>query len=118
MEQLNQTHCVPCSRGAPQATDSEIAEYLTQLPGWSVLEVAGEKRLTKSFAFKNFAYALAFTNRVGELAEEEGHHPTLLTEWGKVTATWWTHKIGGLHQNDFVMAAKTDEAFMSAQGTK
>jgi len=99
-------------------SESEIVEYLTTLPGWLVVEVDGVKHLTKSFAFKNFAYALAFTDRVGELAEQEGHHPALLTEWGKVTATWWTHAIAGLHQNDFIMAAKTDEAFRVAPGVK
>jgi 4a-hydroxytetrahydrobiopterin dehydratase len=69
------------------------------------------KRLQRAFKFKNFAEALQFTNQVGALAEEEGHHPALLTEWGKVTVTWWTHKIKGLHRNDFIMAAKTDELY-------
>lgn len=118
MEQLNQARCIPCEGGVPAATDREITEYLGQLPGWHVLTVDGEKRLTRSFKFDNFAHALAFTNRVGELAEEEGHHPALLTEWGQVTATWWTHSISGLHKNDFVMAAKTEEAFQSAPGAK
>lgn len=118
MEQLNQTRCVPCEGGVPQADEAEIAGYLAQLQGWKILEVEGVKRLTKSFAFNNFANALAFTNRVGELAEQEGHHPTLLTEWGKVTATWWTHSIGGLHKNDFIMAARTEEAFRTAPGAK
>lgn len=118
MEQLNQTRCVPCEGGVLQADEAEIAGYLAQLQGWKILEVEGVKRLTKSFAFNNFANALAFTNRVGELAEQEGHHPALLTEWGKVTATWWTHSIGGLHKNDFIMAARTEEAFQSAPGAK
>ena len=65
------------------------------------------KRLRRVFSFDDFAQALEFTNRVGALAEEEGHHPALLTEWGRTTVTWWTHKIRGLHRNDFVMAAKT-----------
>jgi len=79
------------------------------VPGWKVVEREGIKRLERVFGFRNFAEALAFTDRVGEQAEEEGHHPALLTEWGRVTVTWWTHKIGGLHRNDFIMAAKTDE---------
>jgi len=66
------------------------------------------KRLTRNYDFKNFAEAIAFTNRVGDLAESEAHHPALLTEWGRVTVSWWTHKIRGLHVNDFIMAAKTD----------
>ncbi|HEY1353237.1 MAG TPA: 4a-hydroxytetrahydrobiopterin dehydratase [Ktedonobacteraceae bacterium] len=118
MEQLNQARCVPCEGGIPPAADSEIAGYLAQLPGWVVIEVERVKRLSKAFAFDNFVYALAFTNRVGDLAEADGHHPALLTEWGKVTVTWWTHAIGGLHKNDFIMAAKTEEAFQRAAGTK
>jgi 4a-hydroxytetrahydrobiopterin dehydratase len=69
------------------------------------------KKLTRVFRFGDFAEALAFTNALGELAEEEDHHPALLTEWGRVTVTWWTHKIKGLHRNDFVMAAKADEVY-------
>jgi 4a-hydroxytetrahydrobiopterin dehydratase len=80
--------------------------------------VLGIPHLTRRFAFDNFAHALTFTNRVGDIAEQEGHHPALLTEWGKVTVSWWTHAIGGLHKNDFVMAAKTDEVFRSALGAK
>jgi 4a-hydroxytetrahydrobiopterin dehydratase len=75
------------------------------------VERDGVKRLERTFGFRNFAEALAFTDKVGERAEVEGHHPALLTEWGRVTVTWWTHKIGGLHQNDFIMAAKTDELY-------
>jgi len=71
-------------------------------------------RLTRHFALVNFADALAFTNRVGALAEAEGHHPQLLTEWGSVSVSWWTHKIGGLHKNDFIMATKTDQLFAEA----
>jgi 4a-hydroxytetrahydrobiopterin dehydratase len=72
------------------------------------VEKDGIKRLERSFLFDDFAQALAFTNKVGQIAEEEGHHPDILTEWGRVTVSWWTHKIGGLHKNDFIMAAKTD----------
>ena len=118
MEKLHQAHCVPCEGGLPTANESEIARYLAQLPEWNVVEIDGVKRLTRSFAFDNFAHALAFTNRIGELAEKEGHHPALLTEWGKVTATWWTHAIGGLHNNDFIMAARTESAFQIAVGAK
>jgi 4a-hydroxytetrahydrobiopterin dehydratase len=76
-----------------------------------VYEKDGIKRLERTFKFKNFVQALEFTNQVGGLAEEEGHHPALLTEWGRVTVTWWTHKIKGLHRNDFIMAAKTDKQY-------
>ncbi|MCL7455388.1 MAG: 4a-hydroxytetrahydrobiopterin dehydratase, partial [Anaerolineae bacterium] len=84
---------------------------LQQLPGWEVLEREGVPQLERTFKFADFAQALGFTNRVGQLAEEKDHHPTIVTEWGKVTVTWWTHSVGGLHQNDFVMAARTDELY-------
>ena len=83
------------------------------MPEWQIVEQDGVKRLKRVFKFDDFAKALAFTNRVGEIAEEEDHHPVLVTEWGRVTVTWWTHKIGGLHRNDFVMAAKTDRQYES-----
>jgi 4a-hydroxytetrahydrobiopterin dehydratase len=89
-------------------TEEEIAELHPQVADWELLEVDGVKRLQRAFPFDDFAQALEFTQRVGELAEQEGHHPALLTEWGRVTVTWWTHKIRGLHRNDFIMAAKTD----------
>lgn len=118
MEQLNQARCVPCEGGEPKATSAEIDGYLAQVPDWKIEDVHGIPRISRRFVFDNFVHALAFTNRVGELAELEGHHPALLTEWGKVTVSWWTHAIGGLHKNDFVMAAKTDEAFKTAKGVK
>ena len=108
MGELRAMKCEACQRGAPVATAAEREEFLPQLPGWEIVEREGVERLEKVFTFPDFAAALAFTNRVGEVAEGEGHHPALLTEWGRVTVTWWTHKIRGLHRNDFVMAAKTD----------
>jgi 4a-hydroxytetrahydrobiopterin dehydratase len=108
-EPLAQMHCVACRADAPTVTDEEIAELHPQVADWELVEEDGIKRLRRAFRFADFAEALAFTNRVGEIAEEEGHHPALLTEWGRVTVTWWTHKIRGLHRNDFVMAAKTDD---------
>lgn len=113
MSALTQEKCVACRRDAPQVTEAEIAELKPQIPDWQLIERDGIKRLERVFSFANFADALAFTNKVGALAEEEGHHPAILTEWGKVTVTWWTHKIKGLHRNDFIMAAKTDELFRS-----
>ena len=108
MSDLNQMKCVACRVGEPTVTEAEIAEFLPQIPQWQIVEREGVKRLERVFQFKDFAQALAFTNKVGALAEAEGHHPALLTEWGQVTVTWWTHKIRGLHRNDFIMAAKTD----------
>jgi 4a-hydroxytetrahydrobiopterin dehydratase len=106
---LSQQKCVACRKGEPTVTEAEIAELQPQIPEWQIVEREGIKRLERVFKFENFVQALAFTNKVGEIAEAEGHHPALLTEWGKVTVTWWTHKIKGLHRNDFIMAAKTDE---------
>ncbi len=108
MKTLNTQSCTACRTDAPRVPPAEIAELSKQIPDWTLIEVDGEKRLERVFTFKNFAAALTFTNRVGELAEKYNHHPALLTEWGKVTVTWWTHKIHGLHMNDFIMAAKTD----------
>jgi|SRR5437867_3275644 len=108
MGDLTQEKCVACRGDAPRLSDSEIAHLKADMPGWEVLTRAGIPRLNRLFTFKNFAEALAFTQEVGELAESEGHHPAILTEWGRVTVSWWTHKIRGLHRNDFIMAAKTD----------
>jgi len=115
MEELMQMKCEVCRVGAPQATDEEVAIYLKQIPDWSIAEYNVIRQLERTFRFKNFVDALAFANTVGALAEEEGHHPSLLVEWGKVRVIWWTHKIKGLHRNDFIMAAKTDEAFTSSK---
>ena len=113
---LTRMKCEACRRGAPTVTDAEIAEYHPQVPDWQLVERDGIKRLERVFKFPDFADALAFTNRVGEVAEEEGHHPAILTEWGSATVTWWTHKIKGLHRNDFIMAAKSDAVFMTTTG--
>ena len=109
MENLAAGKCVACRKGEPALTDVEIEDLLQHVQQWQVREVAGMKRLEKVFVFKNFAQALDFTNRVGAVAEEQDHHPLIITEWGRVTLQWWTHVIGGLHKNDFVMAAKSDE---------
>jgi 4a-hydroxytetrahydrobiopterin dehydratase len=111
MSSLSDFRCVPCRGGEPVLTDDEIADLRPQVPEWAVSEVDGIRHLERVFKFKNFVQALEFTNQVGALAEAEGHHPALLTEWGRVTVTWWTHKIKGLHRNDFIMAAKTDQIF-------
>ncbi len=89
-------------------SEAQVYQLMPQVPDWQLKEVDGEKCLERVFKFKDFAQALAFTDKVGAIAEKEDHHPRLITEWGKVTVDWWTHKIHGLHQNDFVMAAKTD----------
>ena len=109
MASLAYKACEVCRAGAPLAPRQEIAEYMSQLAGWQILHIAGVNHLQKVYSFKNFAQALTFTNQIGAIAETENHHPAILTEWGKVTVTWWTHKIAGLHANDFIMAAKTDD---------
>ena len=108
---LTAERCVACRRDAPTVTDAEAAELHAEIPDWEVVEIEGVRRLRRVFAFDDFAQALAFTNMLGGIAEEQGHHPALLTEWGRVTVSWWTHKIRGLHRNDFIMAAKTDRRY-------
>lgn len=109
MSDLYKQGCEPCRSGAQLASAAEIEQYRQQIPDWSIAIIDDVRRLTRSYKFKNFRQALAFSNRVGAIAEAEQHHPAILTEWGQVTVSWWTHKIGGLHRNDFIMAAKTDQ---------
>jgi 4a-hydroxytetrahydrobiopterin dehydratase len=106
---LNKEQCKACRPDAPRVTGQDLDSLLEQLDGWQFIEREGVLQLLKTYNFANFVDALAFTNKVGELAEAEAHHPALLTEWGRLTVRWWTHKIHGLHRNDFIMAAKTDE---------
>jgi 4a-hydroxytetrahydrobiopterin dehydratase len=111
MSELTQQKCGVCRAGAPKVTEAEIAELKPQVPDWQIIYRDAVPRLERAFPFRDFAHAMAFSVKIGELAEAEGHHPAILTEWGKVTVSWWTHKIGGLHLNDFIMAGKTDLLF-------
>ena len=106
--------CVACRADSPRVTDDEIAELHPQVTEWQLTEEGGIKRLKRTFRFRNFAGALDFTVRVGEAAEAEGHHPRLTAEWGRVAVEWWTHKIKGLHRNDFIMAARSDDLYEQA----
>lgn len=108
MTELLEQKCIPCTGSLPKLSEAEINTYKTQVLNWNLVTQDGELRLQRVYQFPDFKTALAFTNLVGKVAEEEGHHPALLTEWGKVTVTWWTHAINGLHHNDFIMAAKSD----------
>lgn len=108
MSELANSSCVACRHDAPNVQDEELQSLLEEVPEWRHEVRDGVSQLERDFTFENFLDALAFTNAVGALAEEQGHHPALLTEWGSVRVTWWTHKIKGLHRNDFVMAAKTN----------
>ncbi len=119
MPSLTIERCVPCEKGAPPISAEEIAELKPLVPDWEITEVKGVPRLQRTFRFRDYPSTLAFVQRLGELAEAEGHHPSMLVEWGKVRVQWWTHAIRNLHRNDFIMAAKTDQlaAEMGAEGS-
>ena len=106
MAGLTQASCVPCHGGIPPLTAAEITPLLAQVPGWAVNTVDGIDRLKRTFAFANFRAALAFAVEAGMIAEREDHHPDLHVAWGCAVVETWTHKIRGLHQNDFILAAK------------
>jgi 4a-hydroxytetrahydrobiopterin dehydratase len=108
MTTLASEHCVACRSDVPSVTPEEQATLHASIPDWSITERDGIPQIERVFRFKSYRDALAFVQRVGDLADAEDHHPTVLVEWRKVTVTWWTHTIKGLHRNDFVMAAKTD----------
>lgn len=111
MEELTEQKCEACRVGAPSVSADEIKQLQPQVPDWRIITEDSIPKLDRVFQFKNFRDAIAFTDEVAEAAEEEGHHPRLTTEWGKVAVTWWTHKIRNLHKNDFIMAAKTDRIY-------
>lgn len=100
--------CQACDGAVPPASDEQINQWHEQTPDWKLVEEDGIVKLQRQFRFADFVDAMAFTQRVADLAESLGHHPAILSEWGRVTVTWWTHKIGGLHRNDFICAARTD----------
>jgi len=106
MSELAEKECIPCKGGIPPLKGQALAELLKKLGNnWAVIN---EHHLEKEFTFKNFREALAFTNKVGELAEAQGHHPDIGLSWGRVKITIWTHKIDGLTESDFIMAARID----------
>lgn len=106
---LTEEFCEACRPDSPAVTDDERASLMPQIPEWEEHVVTGVPRLRRTFHFDGWIPAVEFTNRVAALAEDEGHHPVIRLEWGKVTVSWWTHAIRNLHRNDFIMAAKTDE---------
>ncbi|MBR9909023.1 MAG: 4a-hydroxytetrahydrobiopterin dehydratase [Gammaproteobacteria bacterium] len=108
MTNLAGESCSACKPGAPTVPGAERQQLLQQLPDWRIVACDDVEQLQKTYSFKNFDDALDFANAIGELAEGANHHPAILIEWGKATVKWWTHAIGGLHRNDFIMAAKTD----------
>tara|TARA_Y100000748_G_scaffold15108_1_gene11861 strand:+ start:27 stop:374 length:348 start_codon:yes stop_codon:yes gene_type:complete len=109
--ELSQSSCEACRIDAPVLSEQEIKELAPQIPSWIVHEEEGIKRLICSFAFSSYEDSVNFTNKVAKLAEEEDHHPEIVLEWGNVTVSWWSHKIKGLHKNDFICASKTDNLF-------
>ncbi len=111
MTALTDQTCVPCRSSNLPLSIEKIEEIRTLVPNWQVVNEDGTLQLSRVYKFPSFRGALAFTQQIGEAAEQAGHHPVLITEWGKVTVLWWTHAISGLHQNDFIMAAKTDLAY-------
>ncbi|HCH69176.1 MAG TPA: 4a-hydroxytetrahydrobiopterin dehydratase [Colwellia sp.] len=108
-EELSVQQCESCHVEAPKLSDDELKQLLNQVPDWTPQIRDNVMMLAREYNFKNFKLAWLFVNKVSELAETEFHHPSILLEWGKVTVTWWTHSIGGLHKNDFICAAKTDQ---------
>ena len=108
MSDLVKQKCVACRADAPRVTDDELPDLLKQIPDWQPVTDNSVLKLNKVFNFDSYSEAISFTNKIAQMAEEEDHHPAILLEWGRVEVTWWTHKIGGLHKNDFIAAAKTD----------
>lgn len=106
MTDLSQKVCVPCRGGIPPLAGRELASLLDQVHGWTVV---GEHHIQRAFTFPNFVTALEFVNRVAAVAEEQGHHPDIYLAWGKVEVKLWTHKIDGLTESDFIMAARIDK---------
>jgi 4a-hydroxytetrahydrobiopterin dehydratase len=110
MSDLSAKTCVPCRGGVPPLKGEELVALQKQVDGWNVFE---EHHIAKTFKFPNFREALSFVNRVGEVAEEQGHHPDIFLAGGKVEITVWTHKINGLTESDFILAAKIDRVLHS-----
>lgn len=111
---LFEKHCEPCTIGTRAMLSEDANKMLTSIPRWKKVSVDGMDQIRREFHFRDFKEAAAFSQKIGLIAEREGHHPSILLEWGKVTVSWWTHKANGLHENDFIMAAKTDLIASSA----
>lgn len=113
MNELADRICQPCQKGDQALSGPEINKLLLELTGWQIVEREFIPRLEKSFKFPDFNQALIFANQVGELAEEENHHPAILISWGRAAVSWWTYVVDGLHENDFILAARTDRLYPS-----
>ncbi|CAN5667586.1 4a-hydroxytetrahydrobiopterin dehydratase [soil metagenome] len=111
MSSLREVECEACSAESAPMDEDDRLRYLPEIPEWSVRSVDGIERLERGFAVSSYPAAVDFTRRVAEMAEAAGHHPAILLEWGRVTISWWTHAIGGLHLNDFILASRTDALY-------
>ena len=107
--------CVACQPDAPKATKEKINEFLNNYLEWELIEDNQVPQLKRIYKFNDYTGAVDFTKKITDISEKEKHHPSILLEWGKVTVRWWTHKIKGLHENDFIMSAKTDEIYNTNQ---
>ena len=115
---LPRGNCTACRKDAPIVTPEEIEKFMPQLhPDWKITNRGGVPRLERVLPVKNFVQAMQLAQQIGEIAEEQGHHPALLVEWGFLTVSWWTHAIVNLHRNDFIMAAKTDRLIQQLHDT-
>ena len=110
MTDLTSRNCVACRVDAPKVSDNETILLLEEIEGWNLID-DGIKKLRKEFSFSNYSDSVEFTNKVARMADQENHHPQIILNWGKVIVLWWSHKIEGLHQNDFICASKTNELY-------
>ena len=108
MSDLASNTCEACRIDAPRVSDDEASILIKEIEGWDVID-DGAKKLKKEFSFSNYSDSVDFSNKVADMADKEDHHPQIILEWGKVTVIWWSHKIRGLHKNDFICAAKTNK---------
>jgi 4a-hydroxytetrahydrobiopterin dehydratase len=108
---LTRERCEACHAGAPKVTGEEIEQLKPQIPEWEIVEVKGVPRLKRTYTLDGWMPAVKLVDAIAEIVEREDHHPVITLQWGKVTVSWWTHAIQGLHRNDFIMAAKSDEAY-------
>ena len=113
MKILMEENCVRVDKQTLALSPEAATALLKEIQGWKIVDRNGVPSLSKSYKFSDFSAALSFTNRVGQQAEDQDHHPAILTEWGQVTVSWWTHFAHGLHRNDFIMAARTEAVYQS-----
>ena len=115
MQNYESKFCIVCHPDAPKATKEQISKFLNIYLEWELIEDNQVPQLKRIYKFNDYIGAVDFTKKIADISEKENHHPSILLEWGKVTVRWWTHKIKGLHENDFIMSAKTDEIYNSNQ---